>query len=466
MNRLWIKLLGAFAVVILIGVLVTVFVARQAAATQLSHFMVSNQMIRPVVLQGQLSHYYEENGGWNGVDRVVRSASSGGVMGGMMGGMMGIFNSRVRVMDEQGRVVADTAGHVVDALPERFEGNQLPITVDGRTIGTLAFDGAVMSMPIGGDVEILTGLTRAVQTGALVAGAVALILAALVVRQITRPIAEMGSAARRIAAGDLSARAAVNSRDELGQLGLAFNHMATSVQQQEEQRKALVADIAHELRTPLTGIQGTVEALQDGVFPLTVENLAPIHDQAILLNRLIDDLRTLSLVDAGELVIDRMPVDLVQLSANALDAMRPAATTAQVTLRTAGPLDGNPILVCGDALRLHQVAMNLVDNAVRHTPAGGSVTVEVCTGASAIHWHITDTGTGIIESDLPYVFERFYRADRSRSRSTGGSGLGLAIAKQIVVAHHGTIQAVSPPPEQRTGSQFMITLPQPNTTNG
>lgn len=465
MNRLWIKLLAAFGVVILIGVIVTVLVARQAAVTQLSHFMVGNQMVRPAVLQQVVGNYYTENDGWDGIDAhlqtLVRSASDGGAMGGMMGGMMGMFDSRIRLVNDEDIVIADTdrEGMTGHPLGTATRGARLPVSVDGIQIGTLVVDGARMTMPSMADTSLLTGLTRAVLTAALVAGLVALILAAFVVRQITRPVAELGNAARQIAAGDLSARVEIQSGDELGDLARAFNRMAVSLQEQEQLRRNLVADIAHELRTPLTGIQGTVEALQDGIFPLTAENLEPIHEQAILLNRLVDDLRTLALADAGELTLTVETVDLADLIARVLDSFRAQAHAGQVALQFDGCPSDRPLCIPGDRARLHQVATNLVGNALRHTPSGGTITVDLSAEASNIRWCVTDTGEGINPEDLPHVFERFYRADGSRSRMTGGSGLGLTIVKQIVTAHDGDITVTSPPSGAVSGAQFTITLP-------
>jgi two-component system sensor histidine kinase BaeS len=463
MNRLWIKLLGAFGMVILIGVIVTVLVARQAAATQLSHFMVGNQMIRPALLQQEAARFYTDNNGWDGIDAqlpsLVRSASDGGAMRGMMGGMMGMFDSRVRVVNDDGIVVADTGDDPGGILEKQPSGNQLSIVVSGDEVGTLIIDGAIMSMPLAGGASLLAGLTRAVLTGALVAGVVALALAAFVVRQITRPVADLGDAARRIALGDLSTRVSVHSGDELGDLANSFNSMAESLQEQEQLRRNLMADIAHELRTPLSGIQGNIEALQDGVFPLTVDNLTPIHEQTLLLNRMVDDLRTLALADAGELTLRVERVNLEELVVGVLDSFRPQAHAAKIVLCYNNLSEGKPLYLDGDRLRLSQVATNLLANAVRHTPENGSVMVELEAEGKNIRWLVTDTGDGIPPQELPNIFDRFYRTDGSRSRMTGGTGLGLAIVKQIVTAHGGIVSVESPPPDASRGTQFVITLP-------
>lgn len=463
MNRLWLKLLGAFGVVILIGVLVTVLVARQAAAAQLSHFMVGNQMVRPAVLQQAAREYYAEQGSWSGIDRrlppLVRAASDGGMMAGMMGGMMGMFDGRIRLVDAQGTVVADSTGRTDEPLAEDPNGTRLLIIHNGSQVGTLYIDGSLMAMPMGTDSALLTELTRAVLTGALVAGLVALILAAFVVRQITRPVVQLGNAAQQIAQGNLAVRVTADGGDELGELARSFNTMAESLQKQEQLRRNLIADIAHELRTPLSGIQGNIEALQDGVFPLTADNLTPIHDQTLLLNRLVDDLRTLALADAGELNLKLETVDMKQLIIGVLDGFRLQAHEASIVLRVAALSGVVSYCIDGDPARLRQVATNLIANALRHTPPNGSIIVDLKAVGNTLHWRVTDTGEGIPPEDLPSIFDRFYRADGSRSRLTGGTGLGLTIVKQIVAAHQGTISVASPPPDTSHGTRFLITLP-------
>lgn len=291
----------------------------------------------------------------------------------------------------------------------------------------------------------------------LAAGLVGLLLALLLVRRITRPLATLTQASHRIAEGDLGVRAPVQSQDELGDLALTFNHMANSLQTQETLRRNLVADIAHELRTPLAGIQGTIEAMQDGVFALDHENLASNHNQVSLLNRLIEDLRTLAHAEAGQLTLERMPVDLLQLCEAEVSAFQPHAAAHCVTLTlTCGH---NIPLLQGDGQRLGQVLKNLLANARRHTPPGGQVQVALTSTGQNVQLSVIDSGEGISATDLPHIFERFYRGDGSRSRQSGGVGLGLAIVRQWVQLHDGKVWAESPPSRGRVGSAFHVQLP-------
>jgi signal transduction histidine kinase len=291
----------------------------------------------------------------------------------------------------------------------------------------------------------------------VIAGVVGLGLAALLVRQITHPLSSLIEASSRIAGGDLGVRVPMESKDELGELAATFNRMAHSLETQEILRRNLMADVAHELRTPLTGIQGTIEALQDGVFPVTAENLNAIHEGVLLLNRLVEDLRTLANAEAGQLPLERLPLELADLCGRRVAAFQPQALARQITLTF--QREAPTLTICGDGERLGQVLNNLLDNALRHTPAGGTVQLSLRPAPGCARLAVIDTGPGIAPADLPHLFDRFYRADGSRNRRTGGSGLGLAIARQLVHAHGGRIWAESPLAGQEGGSAFLVELP-------
>jgi two-component system, OmpR family, sensor histidine kinase BaeS len=463
-NRLWFKLTSAFALVIAVGILVTVVVARQGAATRFAHFMVDAHMVRPVQLQEALATYYREESNWAALDAhlldVVEVASDG-VMSDMMGSMMGMHENRIQILDATGLVVADThgpaGGQPLPAHPVTHTVQRWPIVTNERPVGELLVEGALMVGTSLRNDSLMGGVTRAVLVAGLTAGVVGLLLAMLLVRQITRPLSSLNRASSRIAGGDLSVRVPVQGKDEVGELAVTFNQMADSLETQEQLRRNLMADIAHELRTPLTGIQGTVEALQDGIFPVTPENLEAVHEQVMLLNRLVEDLRTLANAEAGQLVLDRQPLNLVDLCQRQVMAFQSRADAAQIDLTL--QLDNGPVTVWGDEQRLGQVLNNLLDNALRHTPPGGSVQVQLAVPNGAVHLAVVDNGEGIDVATLPLLFDRFYRADPSRTRGSGGTGLGLAITRQLVQAHGGRIWAESPPIGQAGGSVFRIELP-------
>ncbi|MFD5389263.1 sensor histidine kinase [Streptomyces sp. NPDC127074] len=270
---------------------------------------------------------------------------------------------------------------------------------------------------------------------------------------LIRPLRAVTTAARRMRAGDISARVQVHSRDEIGQLARAFNEMAEHRERTEDQRKAMVSDISHELRTPLGTVRSVLEASKDGVIELDQSWVSSLLGEALMLQHLVDDLQDLALADAGKLTVHPEPVDLHGLWDQLLTMHRGQAR-AQGTTLTA-ELEGDPEL-SADPVRLRQILTNLVTNALRYTPPGGAVRLAARRDGEQVQITVSDTGTGIAEQDLPHVFDRFWRADRSRTRDTGGSGLGLAIVHNLVRAHHGSITVHSTIGQ---GTTFIIRLP-------
>ena len=284
-----------------------------------------------------------------------------------------------------------------------------------------------------------------------------LLLAALVTvfagRRLVRPIQALTGAAQRMATGDRRARVPVSGNDEVSRLGHAFNAMASSIERNEQQRRVMVSDVAHELRTPLSNIRGYLEAGEDGVVPLDRTLIRSLLEETALLERLVSDLQELALADAGMLRLHREERDVTELAQQAVAAHRTQAEAAGVSL---GLSASGPAIAEVDPARIRQALGNLVANAVKFTPAGGSVSVSVRGGGNGVELAVTDTGPGISPEHLPHLFDRFYRADPSRSRSTGGSGLGLAITKHLVEAHDGWVGVSSTPGR---GSVFTIRLP-------
>ena len=276
-------------------------------------------------------------------------------------------------------------------------------------------------------------------------------------RRLARPIHALTAAVQRMEAGDRSARVPVKGRrqDEVGRLAHAFNAMAVSMDENERQRQAMVSDIAHELRNPLTNVRGYLEGVQDGLVPLDDALIASLLEESTLLGRLVDDLQDLALADAGRLHLHPEPLDAADLVEQVAGAHRAAAAVAGVTITAEVTA---PVRIEADPGRLRQALGNLVGNALRYTPAGGSVTLAVFAADDDGHATITvaDTGGGIAAEHLPRIFDRFYRADASRSRETGGSGLGLSITRYLIEAHGGTIDARS---TEGAGSTFTIRLP-------
>lgn len=280
-------------------------------------------------------------------------------------------------------------------------------------------------------------------------------------RRIAMPMADVMAAADAVAAGDLSVRVPVRGSGEMARLAQSFNRMAEELARADQQRRNLTADVAHELRTPLHIIQGNLEGVLDGVYEPSPEHIGATLDETRSLSRLVEDLRTLSLAEAGQLPLERNRVDLVDLLDDVTTSFSGQAEAAGISLQAEHTGDPETLAVAGDAGRLDQVLGNLVVNALRHTPAGGSIILraEPLTdpGESGVRLTITDTGEGIAPEDLPFIFDRFWRADRSRTRGGGsGSGLGLAITRQLVQLHGGRIEVQSQPGH---GTTFTIVLP-------
>lgn len=306
-----------------------------------------------------------------------------------------------------------------------------------------AVEGGLIATAGGGRMLGAVGLVLAVAIGVTV----------LAGRRLVRPIRDLTGAAQRMEAGERDARVEVNGRDDVARLGAAFNSMATSLEHTEAQRRAMVSDIAHELRTPLTTLRGYLEAAQDGVVAIDAAFIASLLDESVLVQRLVDDLQQLALADAGQLHVHPEPLDAVELATQVATAHGARAAAAGVALSVEAP---SPVAVEADPARLRQALGNLVANALHYTPAGGHICIRVDSRNTMVALSVTDTGEGIPAEHLPRIFERFYRADPSRSRDTGGSGLGLAITRSLIEAHGGHVAVQSTLAE---GSNFTIHLP-------
>jgi signal transduction histidine kinase len=269
-------------------------------------------------------------------------------------------------------------------------------------------------------------------------GSCLIVVLAIVMRRVGGPLADVVEAANRIAGGDYAARIVEHGPPSLRTVGRAFNGMAARLESQERLRRQLMADVAHELRTPLSVVQGRIEGIIDGVYPLDSAQLGQVLVEARMLARLVEDLRTLAHAESGTLTLRKEATDVAILLHEAVDAFSVEAQAAQVSLRVDAPGELPPASV--DPLRLREVVTNLIANALQHTPAGGSVSIELRTSGNRMVVAVADTGSGISAGDLPKIFDRFYKGASSR-----GSGLGLAIARNLIAAHGGDIQAGSQP---------------------
>ena len=458
-----VRLVLSFAAVVLVAILSVVLIVRLDTNRQVQTFMLRGGMVGAQEMVQALEDYYQSNQTWDGVESLLvqghRGRGQGNGMGQGMGMGMGMMNQRLQLADAGGRLLADTAQTPAQGTLTAEQLSQAIVLRDSRskTVGYFLVNGGG-GFQAGLVSPLFQRLNQAAIWGGLLAGALALGLALLLAARLLRPVQELTRAAKAMQSGDLSQRVVVHGSDEMAQLGETFNAMSASLAQLEQQRRALTADVAHELRTPLAVQRAQLEALQDGIYPLTVENLQPVLDQTALLTRLVEDLRTLALADAGELRLEKRAVDLAELTARVLERFQPSAEAHEVTLAFAHENGADWPMVEADPDRLAQIIHNLLSNALRHTPTGGRIDVRLSAAADRGSQVITvqDSGTGILPEALPYVFDRFYRVDRSRNREEGGTGLGLAISRQIALAHGGSLEAANAP---KGGAIFTLRLP-------
>jgi signal transduction histidine kinase len=366
-----------------------------------------------------------------------------------------LFDRRIVVTDQEGKIVGDSLHRHGKPMLGSPGGRHFPLKISGEEVGSiiLAPSDAPDMIPDPLVTQVAADLNRSLIWTGLAVGSVGIIMISLVSRRILVPVQALSSAAQRLGRGDLSQRVSIHGPEEIKRLALTFNTMAENLQKAERQRRNLVADVAHELRTPVSNIQIYLETIEDG-FLGTDEAIDKIRRQASHLTTLIEDLRLLSMAEAGNLRLNLEPCSLEELLSQSVENARPGALAKGVELEMR-IRSGLP-LVPVDRTRISQVVGNLLENSILHTPIGGTITVLAQADADEIKVTVADTGEGIPESALPFVFDRFYRADPSRTRDTGGTGLGLSIVKQLVEAHGGNVHVES---VLGQGSSFTFQLP-------
>jgi len=321
-----------------------------------------------------------------------------------------------------------------------------------REIGTLLVL-PERDVPAANGPPFLRTVDRGFLIGGLLAIAIGAALMMLLASRITGPVEALTGAVRRMEGGDLSPRVNVSGDDEVAALARAFNGMAAALDRSQALRRQMTADVAHELRTPLANLRAQVEAMQDGLLAPDAAALASLHEEVAILARLVDDLQQLADAESGALRLEPAPVTARTALETAAAGFQTAASAGGVALEV---LADPALTTRADPVRLGQILRNLTANALTHTPPGGRVRLSAAPNGSGVVFTVEDTGVGIPPEHLPHVFERFYRADPSRSRATGGAGLGLAVVRQLVVAHGGTVVADSAPGR---GTRMTFTLP-------
>ena len=441
--KLSLKLILAFLLISIFSTGIVVASSRILSDREFDRFINDRYTAE---LAEELGRYYETNGNWLGIEDEFRRY-------GREPGWHGEpYPLNFSIADTNGKVVVAGEGKSAGETcnQEEFE-NGYPIEADQKTVGILLLPKAPERSPL--DYEFLRRLNASMFFSAIATILFALFLAVILSINISRPIRELTKATHAMAQGNLGQQVSVRSRDEIGELARSFNKMSSDLARSFNLRKQMTADIAHELRTPIALILGHAEGVKDGVLQPTRENFEIIREEAERLEHLINDLRTLSLADAGELFVEFQPVDVNSFMSDVHAHYLTLFNQKRITLDLepgAGILRANL-----DPGRFAQVLNNILDNALRYTPEGGSVRMKTQLTENRIQLTVADSGEGVPPEEAAHIFDRFYRADESRSRDDGGSGLGLAIAKSIVETHNGRIWAES---EKGGGLKVFIEL--------
>ncbi|HAF47770.1 MAG TPA: hypothetical protein DCL08_00840 [Anaerolineaceae bacterium] len=451
MSMRW-RLLGAFALVIIIALGTIAVVTRYTTKQEVQRFLGYGGQVGLENLADTLENYYADNGSWSGIGSAP-DARSGRGQGQRGSGSAGIGNHLL--VDANGIVVySPRDAEIGQQVSSQQLSQSINLEVSGEVVGYLLPEGGIPELPDNFEGLLIERVNRATLLAALVSGGIAILLALILATLILKPVRDLTQAAKEMSAGDLSQRVDIQGKGEMTALGQTFNKMAQSLQEAEVRRRAMTADIAHELRNPLAIQRAHLEALQDGVYPLNSENLEPIAEQNQQLTRLVEDLRTLALADAGSLALNKRKIDLIEVCRDTVKRFEPQTMGKNIALDTDCQLER--LWVEADKERLQQILDNLMQNAIRYTPEAGWIRLTLTNKGGVGVFKVYNNGPQLSGEALSRLFERFYRAEKARDRASGGTGLGLAIARQLAEAHGGSLDGSNHP---EGGVVFTLTLP-------
>jgi two-component system sensor histidine kinase BaeS len=446
-STLTLRLAVAFVTVAIAALAVFAVLTVSVARGQLQDLVSSVHRSDTDAAAASAARAYEAAGGWENAD---------------LSGPVAIAardQATITVIDASGETLREPTQEAADML-ERMHGIAIvdvprgdpldaAVVVGGQAVGTLQLRFPLTHLPTP-EEEVRTALTKTALIGGIVAIVAAIAMALFVAGRVSEPLTALTEAATQMAAGKRDVRVDMSDAPgELGTLARTFDTMAAAVQREDQLRRQLVRDLAHEVRTPLSILRGTTEALVDGVVTPDEETLTTLHDEVLQLTRLVGDLETLADAEAAGLHMEAAPVDLADVARDVTQLAAAAAADAELRLE----VDLLPAPVMGDTARLHQVAVNLLSNAIRYTPAGGEVTARTGTTDRGAFLEVLDSGPGLDPDEIPRLFERFYRG---HAADADGSGIGLAVARELVQAHGGAIEAANRP---EGGAVFRVELP-------
>lgn len=432
------KMLIGFILIVALAIGTIAIVATRTATREFDRYITQDQALKYQRLALILSSYYEETGSWDGVQKLIEKIKK-------------TYNSQIVLANEEGTIVGDTSGGMTGSISE--EELSLKIATLGEAKDPTGFLFLRDRKRSQLEKIFLSSVNRSITVAAVLSILAAVILTAIYSRRTLKPIQELTSAAEKISRGELDQEVRVKSRDEVGKLASAFNSMAEDLKEQERLRKNMVSDVAHELRSPLTKTHGYLEAIKEGRMEAKPRVIDSLYKNSELLKKLVDDLHDLARAEAGKLDLEKQPILLRDIVKRAIESVRVKLEEKGIDLKVDS---GEDALLDVDPDRVHQVFQNLIDNAVIHVEEGGHIRITTELEDGYVRVSVSDDGEGIPEKDLPHIFNRFYRVDSSRSRSSGGTGLGLTIAKELVEAHGGEIEVSS---ERGQGATFSFTLP-------
>jgi signal transduction histidine kinase len=461
------RLLASFALVIIVILSSVFFLVYRTTRNEIAQYGERMEDIQDNRVQSELYRYYVFNGSWYGIQSLVVQWGN-------------LYSRRIVLTDNENTVLADsdtallggkfTKDSIKNATVEITIPAPNQLTTGFLTTGENPSQINIVTVNSIGTLHIVHGafpdismtalqitydtIGRFFIRGGLVAIGIAIILTYFLSRRILSPVRALTSAARQFGKGDFTRRVIYEGKGEIGELAHSFNSMAENLEKNEQLRRNMVADVAHELRTPISNLKGYLEAISDGIVKPDEATIHSLNEEASSLSHLVTDLQELTLADAGTLKIIVQPEDISHLVKETVIAIQAKAVNKELSV--AASLPDNLPIVDIDAHRIKQVLNNLLDNAIAHTGKGGKINVTSRQQGDKLYISVIDTGEGIPPKDLPMIFERFYRVDKSRTRATGGSGLGLTIAKRLVEAHGGTIEVTS---QLGKGSTFTFSVP-------
>ena len=438
LNSLRWKLLIGIILIIAITVTVIVILVSRTTTREFDKYISQDKALKYQRLSLLLSSYYEETGSWSGVQRLINRIKKA-------------YAGRIVLANPEGTIIADSEDKLLGKyLEEGWSMKVATIRKDETPVGSLFLKREKRSTI---EKAFLNSVNRSVILASLIAGFGCLLFTYFYSTKILDPVKKLTEAAERIKQGNLDQTVEVYTGDEIGKLANTFNSMAEKLEEKERLRKNVVSDVAHELRSPLSKSHAYLEAIKNGDMEPKPEIIDTIYRNSCAINELVDNLHDLSKAEAGQLQLDKKIVVLEDLINRTIDRLEEDLEEKNVDLSIYSP---DEIVLNVDPERLGQVFRNIIDNAISNFEEGGKIDIKAKEKAEVAEVRISDNGPGIPASDLPHIFERFYRVDKSRSKSTGGSGLGLTISKEIIEAHGGEIEVKS---EEGKGTTFILKIP-------